>query len=173
MGKCSLSWDNKWPFSFLCFMKYVPPTSISSPRCPFWNRKRPILFCWTRKAMYYLIKANLYFVTLSVKQESLGRGVLRVGRVDSPDVCRAVVFGPGCQSFRTEHHRSQPETSQCVFSFGGVNIRLRNKFSTYSSKPTIRLSIVPNSSFHWLSSHLAKCLGKVFILCSPDGKTCE
>lgn len=156
MRKCSLSWGNKWPFSFLWFVKYeiYTPTSISFPRCPFLNRKRPILFCWTRRAMYYLIKANLYSVTLSVKQESLGCGVVRVGRItDSSTIYSAVAFGPGCQSFRTEHHRSQPETSQFVFCFGGVNIRLRNKFITYSSKPTICLLIVPNSSSHWLLSH--------------------
>lgn len=44
--------------------------------------------------MYYLIKANLYFVTLSVKQESLGCGVVRVGRItDSNTICSAVALG--------------------------------------------------------------------------------
>lgn len=116
MRKCSLSWGNKWPFSFLWFVKYeiYTPTSISFPRCPFLNRKRPILFCWTRKAMYYLIKANLYSVTLSVKQESLGCGVVRVGRItDSSTIYSAVAFGPGCQSFRTASQKSARDVSVC------------------------------------------------------------
>lgn len=123
---------------------YSPDLHFLSWALYFLNRMRPISFCWTRKAIHHLTKTKPYFVILSLQQENVGCGVWETGR--SVVALKSVEWSSLDLAVRVSE-LSISEVNQrhlCLFSpLAIVNMRLRNKFSTYSSRPTICL-FVPN-----------------------------